>query len=572
MLIQLNIKQFGIIEQATLELKNGLTVLSGETGAGKSMILAAISQLSGQRTSTSYIRYGEDKASVEGVFDFPKSKEVAKIFKELDLGVEDDEVIIIRRDIYSTGKSICRINGIVVNLATLKKVTAYLLDIHEQHDNQVLLVEKNHLNLIDTFSKETIIPILVKYKEKYREYKVIQEKISNLKRQESDVLQKIDFLKYQYNELESLKLKKDEDFELEKEIDYLENFEKVNSLAYSISEDIDGERGILSKLGRIRSNLGELSSYNDNFDEKYEEITNLYYILDDLRYEISSYTDDIEYDEEKLNKLNFRLDKIRMLERKYSRKLNELIILKEEIVEELEELENYEENIENYLKRSAVIETDIKKLAKKLTEARKKTAIHLESLIQEELKFLYMEKSIIKVDFKEKDFAQDGCDDVRILISANLGEPLKSLSKVASGGELSRVMLALKIIFSRSIEATSIIFDEIDTGVSGRVSQRMAEKMYQLGVNSQVLCISHLPQTTALADTNLLIRKVIFDKRTLTKIKELNDQEKIMEVARMLSGDNLTKLSEEHAVEMLELAKKTQKNIINNIVKNNKDM
>lgn len=560
MLIQLNIKQFGIIESATIELKNGLTVLSGETGAGKSMILAAISQLSGQRTSTSYIRYGEEKASVEGVFDFPKNKEVISIFKELDLDLED-EVIIIRRDIYSTGKSVCRINGTIVNLSTLKKVAVYLLDMHEQHDNQILLVEKNHLNLIDSFNKEEIKKVRTEYKEKYKEYKVVTEKIENLKQQESDILQKVDFLKFQYQELTQMKLKKDEDISLEKDIDYLENFEKVNTLAYSITDGIDGEYGILSKLAEIKSNLGELSRYNSNFEEKYEEITNLYYVLDDLKYEVSSYTDDIEYDEEKLDNLIFRMDKIKTLEKKYSRSLNDLIIFREEIKEELEELENYEENYDKYIVEQKNILAELKSLGDKLTTIRKKTAQKLESLIQEELKFLYMDKSTIKVDFKDKEYASDGKDDVRILISANLGEPLKSLSKVASGGELSRVMLALKIIFSRSIEATSIIFDEIDTGVSGRVSQRMAEKMYQLGVGSQVLCISHLPQTTALADTNLLISKEVIDKRTLTSIKELDRQQKIEEVARMISGDKMTRLSEEHAIEMLKLAEKTKEEI-----------
>ena len=560
MLIQLNIKQFGIIESATIELKNGLTVLSGETGAGKSMILAAISQLSGQRTSTSYIRYGEEKASVEGVFDFPRNKEVINIFKDLDLDLED-EVIIIRRDIYSSGKSVCRINGTIVNLSTLKKVAVYLLDMHEQHDNQILLVEKNHLNLIDSFNKEEIKKVRTEYKEKYKEYKVITEKIENLKQQESDILQKVDFLKFQYQELTQMKLKKDEDISLEKDIDYLENFEKVNTLAYSITDGIDGEYGILSKLAEIKSNLGELSRYNSNFEEKYEEITNLYYILDDLKYEVSSYTDDIEYDEEKLDRLIFRMDKIKNLEKKYSRSLNDLIIFREEIKEELEELENYEENYDKYIVEQKNILAELKSLGDKLTTIRKKTAQKLESLIQEELKFLYMDKSTIKVDFKDKEYASDGKDDVRILISANLGEPLKSLSKVASGGELSRVMLALKIIFSRSIEATSIIFDEIDTGVSGRVSQRMAEKMYQLGVGSQVLCISHLPQTTALADTNLLINKEVIDKRTLTSIKELDRQQKIEEVARMISGDKMTRLSEEHAIEMLKLAEKTKEEI-----------
>ena len=376
MLIQLNIKQFGIIEKATIELKNGLTVLSGETGAGKSMILAAISQLSGQRTSTSYIRYGEDKASVEGVFDFPKSKEVKEIFNELDLDLED-EVIVIRRDIYSSGKSVCRINGTIVNLSTLKKVAAHLLDIHEQHDNQVLLVEKNHLNLVDSFNKEKIQPVYTKYKEKYKEYQIIKEKIDNLKQQESDVLQKVDFLKFQYKELSQMKLKKDEDLDLEKDIDYLENFEKVNNLARSITEGIDGEYGVISKLAEIRSNLGELTRNNSNFEEKYEEVTNLYYILDDLKYEVSSYTDVIEYDEEKLDRLIYRLDKIKTLEKKYSKPLNELIVFTETIKEELDELENYEENFENYLEESKKIEEELTVLAEQLSSIRKDTALKL---------------------------------------------------------------------------------------------------------------------------------------------------------------------------------------------------
>lgn len=566
MLIQLNIKQFGIIQSATLELSKGLTVLSGETGAGKSMILAAISQLSGQRTSTSYIRYGEDKATVEGVFDLPKSKEIKNILNELDIDIEEE--IIIRRDIYSSGKSVCRVNNTIVNLSTLKKVAVHLLDIHEQHDNQLLLVEKNHIKLLDSFNREGIKPFLDKYIENYKEYKKIKDKIDNLKKQESDILQKVDFLRFQYEEISEMNLKKDEDILLEQEIEYLENYEKINSLASEVSQGIDGEYGIMTKLSEIRSNLSELAKYNTNFEEKYEEITNLYYSLEDLKYEISSYSDDIEYDEKRLNALELRMSKIRMLEKKYSANLNDLIQLKDTLKEQLDELENYEENYSSYMKKEKELAGLLKQSAIELSDIRKKTAIELEKNIQEELRFLYMEKSTIKIDFKEKSYSLDGIDDVKILISANLGEPLKSLSKVASGGELSRIMLALKIIFSKSIEATSIIFDEIDTGVSGRVSQRMAEKMYQLAVNSQVLCISHLPQTTALADSNLYISKVVDEDRTITIIEELSEKEKISEIARMVSGDKMTKLSEEHAIEMLKSANNIKDNIVKNIINN----
>lgn len=560
MLIQLNIKQFGIIQNATIELKEGLTVLSGETGAGKSMILAAISQLSGQRTATSYIRHGEDKATVEGIFDLPKNKELIDILNELEIEVDED-TIIIRRDIYSTGKSVCRVNNTIVNLTTLKKIAVFLLDIHEQHDNQILLIEKNHLKLLDMFGKDEISAIRADYKTKYKEYKLVTEKIENLKKQESEVLQKIDFMKYQYEEIAELDLTKNEDVTLTEERDYLANYEKISNIAQAISENLTGDYGVLSGLYEVRTNLEKLSKYNSNFEETNEEVTNLYYILEDLKYDISRFTDGIEYDEARLNEIEYRLSKIKTLEKKYSKELNELIDFKEELKEQLYELENYEENYESYKKEQKVLKKQLTELAGKLSEVRKSVATKLEVLIQEELKFLCMEKSVIKVDFRDKDFASDGIDDVKILISANFGEPLKSLSKVASGGELSRIMLALKIIFSSSIDAISIIFDEIDTGVSGRVSQRMAEKMYQLAAKSQVLCISHLPQTTALADCNLFISKEVIDSRTISTIRELEIDDKIAEIARMISGTTTTKLSQEHAIELLELSKNIKEEI-----------
>lgn len=565
MLIQLNIKQFGIIQNATVELGKGLTVLSGETGAGKSMILAAISQLSGQRTSTSYIRHGEDKATVEGIFDFPNDNSLTKILNDLDIEIDED-TIIIRRDIYSSGKSVCRVNNTIVNLTTLKSIASYLLDIHEQHDNQILLIEKNHIKLLDSYGKDKIYSVLSSYKEKYNEYKHITEKINALKKQESEILQKVDFLKYQYEEIDVLELEKDEDISLIEERDYLQNYEKINTITYAISEELSGDYGVLTGLYNIKENLSKLSKYNNNFEEKSEEITNFYYILEDLQYDLSRFNNHIEYDEGRLNEVEFRLSKIKSLEKKYSKSLNELIIFKESIKQELYELENYEENFNQYQEEQSKLKIELKELANKLTKIRQTIATDLELKIQEELKFLCMEKSIIKIDFKEKDFATDGQDSIKILISANYGEPLKSLSKVASGGELSRIMLALKIIFSSSIDAVSIIFDEIDTGVSGRVSQRMAEKMYQLAVKSQVLCISHLPQTTSLADNNLLISKEVIDERTISIIRKLSGKEKIEEVARMMSGTTKTKLSLQHALEMEEISNLTRQEITKKVL------
>lgn len=563
MLIQLNIKQFGIIEKSTIEFKNGLTVLSGETGAGKSMILAAISQLSGQRTSTSYIRHGEDKAIVEGVFDLPNNKKLISILENLEINFEED-ILILRRDIYNTGKSICRVNNVIVNLSTLREISSFLLDIHEQHDNQMLLLEKNHVFLIDSYGKNEINPILEKYKIKYEEYKSINKKLEELKNKESEVLQRLDFLKYQYEEINKLNLTLDEDVKLIEERDYLLNYEKINNLTYSILESINGDFGVLTGLYSIKSDLEKLVKYNSKFENVKEEINNLYYILEDLKYDISKFNDNIDYDEARLDEVEFRLSQIKTLEKKYSKNLNELIELKDILEEEINELENYEENYEEYTRKQKLVNDELLKLALELTQVRKKIANKLEQNIQEELKFLCMEKSTIKIEFDKKDFSSLGNDDIKILISSNLGEPLKSLVKVASGGELSRIMLALKIIFSSSINVTSIIFDEIDTGVSGRVSQRMAEKMYQLAIKSQVLCISHLPQTTALADCNLLINKTIKEDRTISTVRELNFEEKVSELARMISGTETTELSKKHAIELLEISNNIKKDIRGN--------
>ncbi|MBF0709984.1 MULTISPECIES: DNA repair protein RecN [unclassified Gemella] len=562
MLIQLNIKQFGIIENATVEFRKGLTVLTGETGAGKSMILAAISQLAGQRTSTSYIRYGEDRAYVEGVFDIPSSKKFSDLLKELDIEL-DDETVILARYIYSSGKSICKVNRSTVNLTTMKKISAYLLDIHEQHDNQILLQEKNHISLVDSYANTYNSKEYMEYASIYKEYKKLKEKIENLEKEESSVLQKVDFLRYQLTELEKMNLEEDEDIKIQEEIDYLENYEKINTTSKSISKLLNQDNGLLEKLYEVSDHLEKLSRFNPKFEDKTEEVRNMYYILEDLKYDISKFNDNLDFDENVLNDLTLRISQIKNLEKKYSKNLNELIVFKNELANELFELENYEENYEIYKQEFDDLKVMLKKKADEVSELRKSKSKILEKEIQKELKFLYMEKSLIKINFVDKEYGILGKDDIRILISANLGEPLKSLSKVASGGELSRVMLALKIIFSKSIDVVSVIFDEIDTGVSGRVSQRMAEKMYQLAVNSQVICISHLPQTTALADSNLFIHKELKNDRTVSEIVELDVGEKIKEISRMISGTKSTKLSEEHALEMLEIAKNVRKEIVN---------
>ncbi|MBU0278831.1 DNA repair protein RecN [Gemella sp. zg-1178] len=557
MLLQLNIKQFGIIEQASIDFNNGFTVLTGETGAGKSMILSAISQLSGQRTSISYIRHGEEKSTIEGVFDFPGNEELNDIFSSLD--IELDDLIIIKRDIFSNGKSICRINNTVVNLSTLKKISSFLIDIHEQHDNQTLLLEKKHLFLIDSYGEKILSPFIENYKNNYFEYRKLYKKIEELEEDSSEISKKIDFTKYQINEIEAINLQKNEVENLKSEIDYLSNYEKINSLILGINQNLNTDGGVLEKTYNIKTLLEKLSRHNGDFSSKYQEINDFYYILEDLKYDLSRFNDNLDYDEARLNEMGNRLLTIKSLEKKYMKNADELLIYKDELKNELFYLENYSSNLDELKLKLHTLEKNLLDSAKLLSDNRKKIAEILEKKIQSELKFLCMEKSTIKIDFKYKDFSADGIDDLKILISANLGEPLKSLSKVASGGELSRIMLALKIIFSDNIKGLSIIFDEIDTGVSGKVSQRMAEKIYQLSQKNQILSISHLPQTTALSDYNLYIEKSIIDNRTISKVKYLDEEEKVNEISRMISGNNTTKLSKEHAIEMIKISEKIKK-------------
>lgn len=562
MLLQLSINQFGIISNSVIDFAKGLTVLSGETGAGKSMILGAISQLTGQRTSTSYIRYGEDKATIEGIFEVPQNEEFYNLLNNLELSSEDD-IIILRRDIYSSGKSICKINNISVNLNTLKQVSSYLIDIHEQHDNQKLLQEKNHLKLIDSYGENFIKETFDKYNEKYQEYSKLLLKIEKLEKKEDDMIEKLDFLKYQHKEISSLNLQKDEDTVLQEELQYLENYERINSLLSSIKYNLNSDNGVLSSLYEIKESIEELLKYNIKFEDKYEEVNNAYYFLEDLQYEISKVSNSVDYDEERLNELEYRLSNIQKLKKKHKKDLNELIDYEKDLELQIEEIENYDDNLKFYKDEKNRLEKELTIIAEDLTKKRKLVSEKLEILIKKELQFLCMEKSVIKIQITEKEFSQNGKDDVKILISANLGEPLKSLSKVASGGELSRIMLALKIIFASKMDSLFVIFDEIDTGISGRVSQKMAEKMYQLSINSQVLCISHLPQTTALADTNFLITKEVLENRTVSTVKALTEQEKVLELARMISGDDTTKLSKEHATELLS-ASNNIKNILRN--------
>lgn len=560
MLLQLNIREYGIIENLCIEFKEGLTVLSGETGAGKSMILSAISQLTGQKTSTIYIRHGKEKATIEGVFDYIHDENLIKILEDLDISTKE-EILVIKRDIYKSGKSICRINNVIVNLSVLKKISSFFIDIHEQRDGNILLSEKNHLLLLDQFGMNDLQPYIENYNNNYLEYKVLKEKLINIENENRELTEKIDFIKYQIQELELLNLKEGEIVTLEEKIDYLSNYEKINFICNNIKNNIVKENGILEQTYDIKILIEKLAKYTNKLNDKIEKINDYYYLIEDVNNDIDDLINNIDYDEEILDTMESRLFELKSIEKKYSKSIDELISYKKELNEKLYNFENFDNNLSQINKKVNTKELELSKSADNLSEKRKEIAVKMEQLIEKELKYLYMENSTIKIDFQKKEFSQNGVDEVKFLISANEGEPLKSLSKVASGGELSRIMLGLKIIYTNKNSSLLTIFDEIDTGVSGRVAQRMAEKIYQLSISSQVFAITHLPQMVAIADNNLLIKKKEINGRTISDVYELDDNKKVIEIAKMISTSSITEITKKHSLEMINNAKKIKKGL-----------
>jgi len=557
MLSELSIRNFAIIESLSISFEKGLTVLSGETGAGKSIIIDAIHLLVGGRGSAEFVRHGEEKAEIEGLFLIENDSH--PLYERAgEFGIEiEDGMIVLRRDISRTGKSVCRINGKLVTISTLREIGGTLVDIHGQHEHQELMDETKHLSLLDQFGGETVASALREYGDLYHSYEKALKNLKALSENEQQMAHRLDLLSFQLDEIQNAHLKINEDEELLEEKKRLGNFEKLHealSLSYSAFQ---GDNKGLDWLGLAMNHLEDAATVDKNFQELSESVSNSFYLLEDVSRTLRNALDSLEFDPGRLNEIEERLNEINQLKRKYGKTIEEILEYGAKIEEELDTLQNKETHIEKLQKQLHVIQKDLTIEARELSSVRQKYAGQLTELIHKELKELYMEKTIFEVRFSSdyESFSSTGSDKVEFFLSTNPGEPLKPLSKVASGGELSRIMLALKSIFSKHQGVTSIIFDEVDTGVSGRVAQAIAEKIYNVSIDSQVLCISHLPQVAAMADTHLYIAKDITDGRTRTSVQKLDEQEKIKEIGRMISGVEITDLTKEHARELLLLAK-----------------
>ncbi|WP_059279826.1 DNA repair protein RecN [Staphylococcus epidermidis] len=552
MLQTLSIKQFAIIDELDINFSDGLTVMSGETGSGKSIIIDAIGQLIGMRASSDYVRHGEKKAIIEGIFDIDESKDAINILESLAIDVDED-FLLVKREIFSSGKSICRINNQTVTLQDLRKVMQELLDIHGQHETQSLLKQKYHLQLLDDYADNQYSDLLNQYQLSYNQYKNKRKELEELESADQALLQRLDLMKFQLEELTEASLKEGEVDQLESDIKRIQNSEKLN-LA------LNNAHQVLTDESAIPDRLYELSNYlqtiNDIVPEKFvrlkEDIDQFYYILEDAKHEIYDEMANTEFDEQVLNEYESRMNLLNNLKRKYGKDITELIAYQSKLANEIDKIENYEQSTSQLREEIKTLYNEVIDIGKKLSQERRRVARELKDHIVSEIQNLQMKDANLEISFKPLDEPTiEGIEFVEFLISPNRGEPLKSLNKIASGGELSRIMLALKSIFVKSRGQTAILFDEVDSGVSGQAAQKMAEKMRDIAQYIQVICISHLPQVASMSDHHLLISKASNADRTTTQVKELKDENKIDEIARMISGASVTELTRENAKEMI---------------------
>lgn len=555
MLQELSIKDFAIIDEIQISFQPKMTVLTGETGAGKSIIIDALGLLAGGRGSTEFIRKGEKKAVIQGLFTLPREANTHNILEEYGIDSEDGQ-IILQRDLYRGGRNICRINGMMVNLATLRKVGETLIDIHGQNEHQELMKPENHIDLLDEYDKKTS-ELRNQYQVVYQNYRKLKLSMEKKEADEKAWAQRLDMLNFQVKEIGEAGLKINEEDELVEEKNKLDNFQAIHDALELSYQILSGEKiDVVGNLGNAMNELSDVSDLSENLQEINTKISDAFYSLEDVARDISDELDSMEWNGERLNEIEERLELIHQLKRKYGDTIEDILHYHSRIVKELREMENAEQNSEKQERQLSEALEKVKELAIKLSKQRKKSAKKLEKMIHEQLSALYMDKAVFEVKFlNNSKLYSKGIDKVEFYIQTNPGEEMGPLAKIASGGELSRIMLALKTIFSQKMGVTSIIFDEVDTGVSGRVAQAIAEKISQISNNSQVLCITHLPQVAAIADNHYYISKSVNDGRTETSLEELDEKQKIREIARMLSGSEITELTLKHAEELIKMSK-----------------
>ena len=552
MLRELRLNNLAIIKKLDLEFKQGLIAMTGETGAGKSIILDGISLLIGERNQTEMIRTGEENLFAEGVFDL--STEQVERLKKIGFDINDNE-LIISRYFDRNSKSKVTVNGTRITVSKLKELMSHILDLVGQHEHQFLLNKNYHLGLLDKFLNKEGMELIKKIRENFRSLKNLTKKIEEIESEKSKITEKKDIFEFQFNEIESLDLKENEDDELEEEYKVLFNSGKIGErLGESFQRLKEGEYSIISSLGKIKKNLEQLSDISETYDELKNKIESITYEIEDVTYSIEALAQETKTDDERLEKIVERIDEINKLKLKYGSTIEEILSYKNELEKKLALINFENTELEQLKKEKKEKKEEYFNNCQKLSQLRKNIAKKLEKTIDEQLKDLNMENAKFKIEFINRSvISLRGTDDAEFMMTTNLGESFKPLSKIASGGEVSRIMLALKSVFSTVDNISVLIFDEIDTGISGETVRKVAEKLKELSKTVQVICVTHSPQIVAKGEQQFFIKKEVENNLTETKVYELNTDERIREIARIISGDNITEASINHAKEIMEL-------------------
>lgn len=560
MLVEVSIKNFAIIDDININFTQGLNIMTGETGSGKSILVEAIGIILGSRSSKELIQTGTKKAVLQGVFYLENPDSIREILSEYSIGLDSDNILIITKEINTEGPSLSKVNGRSITLSMLKRITNKLVDIFGQHEHQSLLDSSNHKSLIDNFGDKGLFDLKLHVKEEYKKMLDLRKKLQSIDIDSSQRNREIDLLKFQIEEIDEARLEDEDEDKLLSEYTKLSNVNMISSsvnkaLEY-IKDDNLNDSNVVEMINKSYVLLNDISKYDTFLENSSKRLESISVELEDFSRELLDYSNNIEIDEEKINYLNDRISIIHKLKRKYGASIEEILQFRDKSQERFEALRDSEKEISRLNKELDLIEYNLEDYSEKLSISRKKISKTIEEKIKLQLNELNMLNVDFKVDFsRRKDFTEDGYDKIEFLISTNIGESLKPLSKIASGGEMSRIMLAFKSTLAFFDKIPTMIFDEIDTGISGRTAQIVGEKILKTSKDHQVICISHLPQIAALADTHFLIDKTSKENKTRTSIKKLAENERIEEMARILGGVDLTDTTLKHAKEMIEMSK-----------------
>ena len=562
MLVELDIKNFAIIKALKVRFQENMTVLIGETGAGKSIIIDAVSLLMGSRSQKEMIRSGEKKAVITGLFAIDhESKKIAAICEKY--GIPDaDKQLIVSREIAAKGRNIVRINGQLTTINVLKELGNFLVDIHGQNDQQILMDQDRQIDLVDNYAPVDFKEELNLYQENFQKWQELTSRINHLHKDAQELAQKQDILSFQNDELSKADLQDPhEDDQLEEEYNELNNYQKIVDTANYLMQLYDDEdHGIETLLGNAQGAANELTEYGAKFKDIAKTIDDGVFALSDARSELSNVLDEMDFDEERFQYVSNRLDLLNSLKKKYGPSLEDVFAFYAKIQKELSQYETGGLDEEKLQKQLKVLEEELKTEAQNLHETRKKVAATLESKIKQELSDLYMAKARFRIDFSAtKTFTNKGTDNIVFLIAPNPGEELMPLVKIVSGGEQSRLILALKAIFSKVEPVGTMIFDEIDTGVSGRVSAAIGQKLHSIGENKQVIAITHSPQVAAASDQKYLVAKKVEDGATYTQIGPLTQEETVTAIAEMMAGSDVTQAAKQNAKDLMKSFKRKKK-------------